>query len=298
MKPTILSCAVTGSHTTREHNETLPVTPAEIAGDCIDAARAGAAICHIHVRDPESGRPSMKLEYYREVVRRIRESDVDVIINLTTGPGGRFVPSDDDPKVAAPATMLTTPEIRTEHIVELRPEICSLDLNTMWFGGGAVINSPRNLRIMAERIYAAGVKPELEVFDSGDIQLAHELVRDGTLREPTLFQLVTGVKYGFPPGTEAMLYARSLLPENCEWAAFGASRWAYPMLAQAFLLGGHCRIGMEDAVYLERGVKCRGNRELVEKGIRIIRELGGRLATVGEARGILGLPAASRAKVA
>ena len=298
MKPTILSCAVTGSHTTREHNETLPVSPAEIAGDCIDASRAGAAICHIHVRDPDSGRPSMKLEYYREVVRRIRESDVDVIINLTTGPGGRFVPSDDDPKVAAPATMLTTPEIRTEHVVELKPEICSLDLNTMWFGGGAVINSPRNLRIMAERIYAAGVKPELEVFDSGDIQLAHELIKDGTLREPTLFQLVTGVKYGFPPGTEAMLYAKSLLPDACEWAAFGASRWAFPMLAQAFLLGGHCRIGMEDAVYVERGVKCRGNRELVEKGIRIIRELGGRLATVEEARGILGLPAVRKAKVA
>ena len=298
MKPTILSCAVTGSHTTRRHNETLPVTPAEIAGDCIAAARAGAAICHIHVRDPESGKPSMNVEYYREVVRRIRASDIDLIINLTTGPGGRFVPSDDDPKVAAPATMLTTPEIRTEHVVELKPEICSLDLNTMWFGGGAVINSPRNIRIMAERIYAAGVKPELEVFDSGDIQLAHELVRDGTLREPTLFQIVTGVKYGFSPGSETMLYAKSLLPPNCEWAAFGASRWAFPMLAQAFLLGGHCRIGMEDAVYLDRGVKCKGNRELVEKGVRIIRELGGRVATVEEARGILGLPSMRDAKVA
>ena len=118
------------------------------------------------------------------------------------------------------------------------------------------------------------------------------------MREPTLFQIVTGVKYGFVPGTEAMLYAKSLLPEDCEWAAFGASRWAFPMLAQAFLLGGHCRIGMEDAVYVERGVKCKGNRELVEKGIRIIRELGGRLATVEEARGILGLPAVRNARVA
>ena len=240
----------------------------------------------------------MNLEYYREVVRRIRTSDTDLIINLTTGPGGRFVPSDDDPKVAAPATMLTTPEIRTEHVVELKPEICSLDLNTMWFGGGAVINSPRNIRIMAERIYAAGVKPELEVFDSGDIQLAHELIKDGTLREPTLFQIVTGVKYGFSPGSETMLYAKSLLPPNCEWAAFGASRWAFPMLAQAFLLGGHCRIGMEDAVYLDRGVKCKGNRDLVEKGVRIIRELGGLVATVEEARAILGLSSMRDAKVA
>ena len=298
MKPTILSCAVTGSHTTRAHNETLPVTPAEIAGDCIEAAKAGAAICHVHVRDPDTGKPSMNVEYYREVVERIRGSGTDLIINLTTGPGGRFVPSDDDPKVAAPATMLTTPEIRTEHVVALRPEICSLDLNTMWFGGGAVINSPRNVRIMAGRIRAAGVKPELEVFDGGDVQLAHELIRDGTLREPALFQIVTGVKYGFSPGSETMLYAKSLLPRDCEWAAFGASRWAFPMLAQAFLLGGHCRIGMEDAVYLERGVKCKGNRPLVEKGVRIIRELGGRVATVEEARGILGLPSAREAKVA
>lgn len=289
MKPTILSCAVTGSHTTREHNETLPVTPEEIANDCIAAARAGAAICHIHVRDPESGVPSMELAYYREVVKRIRASETDLIINLTTGPGGRFVPSDDDPAVAGPTSKLTTPEIRTEHVVELKPEICTLDLNTMWFGGGAVINSPRSLRTMAERVYAAGVKPELEVFDSGDIQLAHELIRDGTLREPTLFQIVTGVKYGFAPGSETMLYAKSLLPKNTEWAAFGASRYAFPMLAQAFLLGGHCRIGMEDAVFLDKGVKTKGNRELVEKGVRIIRELGGQVATVAEARGLLGL---------
>ncbi len=291
MKPTILSCAVTGSHTTREHNETLPVTPDEIASDCIEAAKAGAAICHIHVRDPATGTPSMELEYYREVVTRIRASDTDLIINLTTGPGGRFLPSDDEPARAAPGTMLTTPEIRTEHVVQLKPEICSLDLNTMWFGNGAVINSPRNLRIMAGRIHAAGVKPELEVFDSGDIQLARDLVAEGTLNEPSLFQIVTGVKYGFSPGPETLVYAKSLLPENAEWAAFGASRMAFPMLAQAFLLGGHCRIGMEDAVFLERGVKTKGNKELVEKAARIIRELGGRLATVTEARDILGLAA-------
>ena len=159
----------------------------------------------------------------------------------------------------------------------------------MWFGGGAVINSPRNIRIMAERIYAAGVKPELEVFDSGDINLAHQLIKEGSLREPALFQIVTGVNYGFAPGTDTMSYAKSLLPSGTEWAAFGASRWAFPMLAQAFLLGGHCRIGMEDAVYLERGVKCNGNRELVEKAVNIIEVLGGKLATVNEARELLGL---------
>lgn len=289
MKPTILSCAVTGSFPTREHNYKLPVTPEEIAGECVAAAMAGAAICHIHVRNPETGAPSMELEYYREVVKRIRESDTDLIINLTTGPGGRFVPSDDAPTKAAAGTTLTTPEIRTEHVVELKPEICSLDLNTMWFGAGAVINSPRNIKIMAERIYAAGVKPELEIFDSGDIHLANDLIAEGALRTPALFQIVTGVKYGFAPGAETLKYATSILPTDCEWAAFGASRWAFPMVGHSVSLGGHCRIGMEDTVYIEKGVKTSGNTELVEKAIRIIRDLGGQPATVAEARRILGL---------
>ena len=289
MRPTILSCAVTGSFPTREQNAALPVTPEEIAGSAIEAARAGAAICHIHVRDPESGRPSMGLDYYRETVRRIRESGTDMIINLTTGPGGRYIPSDEEPARAAPGTMLTTGEIRTQHVIELKPEICTLDLNTMWFGGGAVINAPNSIRTMAERIYAAGVKPELEVFDTGDIALAHDLIKDNTLRMPALFQLVMGVNYGMPATPQALAFTQSLLPRGCEWAAFGASRMAFPMLAQAFLLGGHCRIGMEDTVYLAKGVKTPGNGALVEKATRIIAELGGRTATIDEARQMLGL---------
>ena len=293
MKPTILTCAVTGTFPTREHNPALPVTPAEIADACIGAAKAGAAICHIHVREPSTGLPSMKLDYYREVVKRLRASDTDLIINLTTGPGGRFIPSDDDPSKAAPGTLLTTPEIRTEHIVELKPEICTLDLNTMWFGGGAVINTPRNLKIMAGRMYAAGVKPEVEVFDTGDLVMAQDLVADGTLKLPALFQIVTGIKYGMPSSPESMLLAKSLLPKDCEWAAFGAGRYAFPMLAQAFILGGHCRIGMEDTVHLARGTPAPSNAALVEKAVRIIRELGGKIATVGEARSLLGLKARS-----
>ncbi|HEX2336755.1 MAG TPA: 3-keto-5-aminohexanoate cleavage protein [Hyphomicrobiaceae bacterium] len=291
MKPTILTCAVTGTFPTREHNPALPVTPAEIADACIGAAKAGAAICHIHVREPDTGRPSMKIEYYREVVQRIRGCDTDLIINLTCGPGGRFIPSDDDPAKPAPGTLFKTPEIRTEHIVELKPEMCTLDLNTMWFGGGAVINTPRNLRIMAERMYAAGVKPELEVFDTGDLVMAQDLLSEGTLKLPALFQIVTGIKYGMPSTPEAMLLAKSLLPKNCEWAAFGPGRYAFPMLAQAFILGGHCRIGMEDTVHLARGTPTPSNAALVEKAVRIIGELGGKLATVGEARSLLGLPA-------
>ena len=291
MKPTILTCAVTGTFPTRAHNPALPVTPAEIAEACIGAAKAGAAICHIHVREPDSGRASMKIEYYREVVQRIRGSGTDLIINLTTGPGGRFIPSDDDPTKPAPGTLFKAPEIRTEHIVELKPEICTLDLNTMWFGGGAVINTPRNLRIMAGRMYAAGVKPEIEVFDTGVLVMAQDLVAEGTLKLPALFQIVTGIKYGMPSTPEAMQLAKSLLPKNCEWAAFGPGRYAFPMLAQAFILGGHCRIGMEDTVHLAKGTPTPSNAALVEKAVRIIRELGGTIATVEEARGLLGLPA-------
>ncbi len=289
MKPTILSCAVTGTFPTRAHNPALPVTPEEIADACIGAAKAGAAICHIHVRDPKSGVPSMKLEYYREVMQRIRASGTDLIINLTTGPGGRFVPSEDDPAKAAPGSMLTTPEIRTEHIVELKPEICTLDLNTMWFGGGAVINTPRNLKIMAERMYASGVKPEIECFDTGDLLMAQDLIADGTIKLPALFQIVTGVKYGMPSTPETMQLAKSLLPKDCEWAAFGAGRHAFTMLAQAFILGAHCRIGMEDTVHLSRGVPAPSNAALVEKAVLIIENLGGKIATVDEARALLKL---------
>jgi len=289
MKPTILTCAVTGSHPTRQHNPALPVTPAEIADSCIGAAKAGAAICHIHVREPDTGRPSMKLDYYREVVQRLRTSGTDLIINLTTGPGGRFIPSDDEPAKAAPGTLLTTPEIRIAHVLELKPEICTLDLNTMWFGGGAVINTPRNLKIMAERMYAAGIKPELEVFDTGDLVLAQDLIAEGALRLPALFQIVTGIKYGMPSTPQAMLLAKSMLPKDCEWAAFGAGRHAFTMLAQAFILGGHCRIGMEDTVHLARGEPAPSNAALVEKAVRIIQELGGTIASTAEARGLLGL---------
>jgi uncharacterized protein (DUF849 family) len=289
MKPTILTCAVTGTFPTRAHNPALPVTPEEIAVACVGAAKAGAAICHIHVRDPKTGLPSMELAYYREVVDRIRKSGTDLIINLTCGPGGRFIPSDDDPTKAAPGTNFKTAEVRTEHIVELKPEICTLDLNTNWFGGGAVINTPRNIKIMAERMYASGVKPEMEVFDSGDLVLAADLVADATLKQPLLFQIVTGIKYGFPSTPEAMMLAKSMLPKGCEWAAFGAGRHAFTMLAQAYILGGHCRIGMEDTVHLAKGTPAPSNAALVEKAVGIVRALGGQVASVAEARQMLGL---------
>ena len=288
-KPTILTVAVTGNLTTVEQNPLLPKTPKEIAQASIDAAKAGAAISHIHVRYPD-GRPSMELEHYREVVNRIRDSGCDVIINLTTGPGQRFVPSRDDPKVAAPGTTLTSPERRVEHVVELRPDICSLDLNTMWSGSSAVINTPWSVAAMAKLVIDAGVKPEIEVFDSGDIHLARKLIDDGVLPQPPLFQIVTGIRYGFSASAESILYARNLLPQNAEWACFGIGRMAFAMLAQAWILGGHIRIGMEDTVTLSKGVPTPSNAALVEKAARIIADLGGTLATPKDARRILGLP--------
>jgi uncharacterized protein (DUF849 family) len=287
-RKTILSVAVTGNQTTLQQHPGLPCTPEQIATACIEAAKAGAAITHIHVRYPD-GRPSMELQHYREVVDRIRSSNVDVIINLTTGPGQRFIPSDDDPKVAAPGTTLTTPMRRVEHILALKPEICSLDLNTMWSGASAVINSPKSITTMAKAMKEAGAKPELEVFDSGDIQLAKALIEQGVIEKPPLFQIVMGIQYGFESSPQTLLYAKSLLPEGAHWAAFGIGRMAYPSLAQSFLLGGHVRIGLEDAVFMRKGVLAPSNAAMAEKAVRIIDELGGEVATPKEARQILGL---------
>ncbi|HTJ99918.1 MAG TPA: 3-keto-5-aminohexanoate cleavage protein [Bordetella sp.] len=286
--PTILSCAVTGNITSIKQHPGLPCTPEQIATACIDAARAGAAIVHIHVRHAD-GRPSMELAHYREVVERIRASDVDVVINLTTGPGQRFVPGEDDPKVAAPGTTLMRPEPRVEHVVALRPEMCSLDLNTMYSGSSVVINTPANVRIMANLIRETGTLPELEVFDSGDIHLAHDLIADGTIESPALFQIVLGVKYGASATPATMMYLRSILPEGANWAAFGIGRWEYPMLAQAWLLGGHVRVGLEDNIYIEKNKLAPDNAALVRKAAGIIQELGGKLATAGEAREMLRL---------
>jgi uncharacterized protein (DUF849 family) len=286
---TIVTCAVTGSITRPDQHPDLPITPEQIARAAIDAAKAGAAVAHIHVRDPKTGAPSMALDLYREVVDRIRGSDTDLIINLSTGAGGRFVPGEDDPKVAGPGTTLVGPERRVEHVTALRPELCSLDLNTMWFGSAVVMNPPRNVRIMARAMRDAGVMPELEVFDSGDIVLAHELLADGTLARPPLFQIVLGIRNGFPATPETLMYARSLLPADALWAAMGIGRTEFPIVAQATLLGGHVRVGLEDNLYLEKGRLAPSNAALVEKAVTIIELLGGSVATPGDAREILGL---------
>jgi 3-dehydrocarnitine:acetyl-CoA trimethylamine transferase len=286
----IITCAVTGNLTTPEQTPYLPITPEQIADACLGAADAGAAIVHIHVRDPQTGRPSMLLDHYVEVVRRIRARNPELILNITTGPGGRFVPSKDDPKVAAEGTTLSVPEKRVEHIAALRPDICTLDLNTMNSGKEVVINTPDNVRRMAKVIAEAGVKPEIELFDSGDIALMNDLLADGTLQGPPLCSFVMGVRYGFQASPETVLYARNLLPRDAEFTAIGIGKTSFTSVAQSYLAGGHVRVGLEDAVYLSRGQLAKSNAEMVAKARRIVEDLGGAIANVEEARRIVGLP--------
>ena len=288
-RPTLLTCAVTGNLTKPEQTPYLPVTPEQIADECLAAAEAGAAVVHIHVRDPATGRPSMDVDHYRDVVDRIRRRHRSLVINLTTGPGGRYVPSEDDPKIYAAGTTLLPPEKRVEHIALIRPDICSLDLNTMNSGPDVVINTPRNVRRMAAVMRASGVKPELEIFDSGDLHLARDLIQDGTLDGPGMWTFVLGVKYGFAATPETLLYARNLLPAGAVWAAFGIGRAEFPIVAQSWLFGGHIRVGLEDNIYLEKGVLAKGNAELVAKAAELLRQLGGRLASVDQAREMLNL---------
>jgi len=286
---TFLTCAITGNITKPEQSPYLPITPQQIADSALEAAEAGAAVAHIHVRDPATGRPSMEIDLYRDVMDRVRAKNRDLIINLTTGPGGRFVPSENDPKIAAPGTTLTLPEKRVEHIELLRPDICTLDLNTMNSGGEVVINTPRNVRKMAAIMRAARVLPEIELFDSGDCHLARDMFADGSLEGPGLFSLVLGVKYGFNPSPETMMYARGLLPKGAIWSGFGLGRTEFPMVAQAWLLGGHVRVGMEDNLYMSKGVLAKTNAELVTHAIGILKMLGANIASAKDAREMLKL---------
>lgn len=286
---TILSCAVTGNITSPAQNPNQPVTPAEIAQAAIDANKAGAAIIHIHVRDLETTEGSMDIGLYKEVVDRIGESGSDLIINLTTGEGGRFIPTDDDPRVAAPGSTLCRPELRVAHVKELKPEICTLDFNTMNSGTRTVINTPRNVEVMANVINEVGTRPEIEIFDSGDLNMAKDFIKRGVLKEPAMFQMVLGVPWGAAANYETLAYLVSQLPADCIWGAFGIGRSAFPMLALSYIMGGHVRVGMEDSVYIEKGELVKSNAQLVEKGVGIIESLGGTIATPTEARAILGL---------
>lgn len=289
-RPVIITCAVTGgSPEIAARTPHLPITPEEIANECIAAAKAGAAVAHIHVRDLNDKSESMDITLYREVVRRIRESDTDIVINLTTGPGAFYVPSEENPQVAAQGSSLATPESRVAHILELKPEICSVDIVSFNHGDKVFMNTAPHLEIMTELVKSVGVKPELEAFDLGNVLHAVNLVKRGLVEGPGLFQFCLGVNWGAPATVDAMNYLRSHVPDDGVWAGFGVGAREFPMVGAAVLMGGHVRVGLEDNIYLKKGVLAEGNAPLVTRAVDIIEALGDRAATPDEAREILGL---------
>jgi uncharacterized protein (DUF849 family) len=287
--PVIISCALTGAGDTRSKNPAVPASPREIAEQAIDAARAGASIVHVHVRDPRTGRPSTAFAYYEEVVQRIRASRCDVLINLTTGPGTLMtVPTDAPFRVAPiPDAELMTPQERIAHVVKLEPDICSLDVATMNFGEAAFVNPPNHLREMAAAIDACGVIMELEVFDLGHARLASHLIATGAIPTSAYFQLCLGIPWGAPATPGVVAEMQRLLPNGAHWSAFGIGPDQFPMVATAAILGGHVRVGLEDNLYVAPGRLARDNAELVAKAVRIVEDLGYEVATPDHARAAL-----------
>jgi uncharacterized protein (DUF849 family) len=281
----IVTCAVTGAGDTQDKHPDLPKTPEQIAAAAIEAAQAGATVAHIHVRDPETGAAARDVALYREVVERVRDSDTDVILNLTAGMGGDFVVDDDHLATGGPGTDMASPGERLAHVAELRPDICSLDCGSLNFGDGnsLYIGTPAHLRVMAQMIKDLGVKPELEVFDMGHLRFANQLVKEGLIADPPLYQICLGIPWGAPADSHTMKAMADMVPDGALWAGFGIGRLEMPMVAQAVLLGGHVRVGLEDNLYLERGVLA-SNGQLVEKAIRIIELLGARPLSPDEGR--------------
>lgn len=288
---TILTCAVTGAITDPNSTPYLPITTDEIAESALAAADAGAAIVHIHVRDPETKQASMKIEYYADVVARVKKYNKDVLINLTTGPGAVFVPGTKGVLfVGERSSNFLSAEKRVQHIELIKPDICSLDFNVMHHAGDSMrVNFRPILREMAQRIYTAGVKPEIECFDSGDVRMVQDFQKEGVIEAHPLWQFAMGIKYGWDHTPQALMYARSMIPQDSVWSAFGIGKEQMPMLASTWSLGGHVRVGLEDNIYISKGVLAQSNSDLVIKGRRIIEDLGGTLATSSETREILGL---------
>ena len=287
MNPTILTCAVTGSVTDPNATPYLPITPEEIATSSLEAAEAGAAVIHIHVRNPETKRGSMDIDLYARTVELIKQSNRDVLINLTTGPGAHFSIGTPFMHNGNKDSMLYPAKIRVRHILEIKPDFCSIDFNTMNQHDHRVrINHKTVVKEMIELIQSVGTKPELELFDSGDLRLAKEFCQEGIIKPGAIWQFAMGIKYGWDHTVETIDYARRQLPEGAVWSAFGISREQMPMLAATWLYGGHVRVGMEDNIYLSKGQLAKTNAELVTKGRRIIEDLGGTIATTAEARQI------------
>ncbi len=276
MNKVIITVAVNGSRPTKAMHPAVPYTPAEIADAAVEAHRAGAAIAHIHVRDPESGAPSSRLELFAEVLDRIR-SRCDMLVNLTTS-GLHVTGQDALEQRLAP--------------VQLRPDLCSLDIGSLNFRDRLFANPPDFGEEAARRMQAAGVKPEIEVFDVGHIDQALDLIGRGLIEPPPYFQLCMGVKWGIPATPENLLFMRSKLPADAQWSVLGVGAAQWTMVALGVLLGGHVRVGFEDNLYLRKGVLARNNAEMVEQAVRIAQALQREVATPAEARAMLHLPGA------
>jgi len=288
----VLTCAVTGGGKPHPKHGKIPITPAQIADACLEAAREGASIAHIHVRNPQTGGSSDEPALFAEVVDRIRSSGVDICINLTCGMGALLVPDPEDESRPGPQSKIYPVPKRMRHIEQNLPELASFDVTAGHRHYGAFeaiyMNTPRSMRLMAKRFRELGVKPEMEVFDSGNIVMAKQLMEEGLIDDPPFFQMVLGVKWTAPSGIEPLLYQRNLLPPNAQWGAFGIGPEQFPILAHTALLGGHVRVGVEDNVYLSRGVFAT-NGSLVARARTILENLDFSVATPAEAREILHL---------
>ncbi len=281
----VITCAVTGAGDTVGKSDKVPITPKEIAESAIEAARAGATTVHLHVRDPETGKGSRDPKLFKDVVNRVRDNEQDVIINLTAGMGGDWVLSPGQLTEPGPGTDIVSAEERLIHVEECLPEICSIDCGTMNFGNGneIYISTPPFLREMSQLTQSWGVKPELEVFDLGHIRFAKEMIREGLIDVPPLFQICLGIPWGAEQSVDTMKVMKDHLPEGCAWAGFGISRMQMPMAAAAVALGGNVRVGLEDNLYLEKGVLA-SNADLVTKVKGIVELMGARVLTPSEAR--------------
>jgi uncharacterized protein (DUF849 family) len=287
MDKVIMTVAVTGGQTTREQHPGLPITPEEIAQAAYECYNEGAAIVHIHVRDPKTGKRSMELAHYAETVERLKKK-CNMIINLSTGPGGQLtVGPDNQPKMDQ--SIMATPEKRVEHILKLKPEMCSLDIGSSNAGFGVFVNAQIVIDKMAEMIKQSGVKPEIEIFDIGHIQIARRLIQLGLVEKNAHFQLCMGTKMGVPATPRDAGYLSESLPGGTTWSIFGVGAAHFPMAAMGVLLGGHVRVGLEDNVYMKKGQLAKNNAELIQHTAKIIRDLNKEPATVADARKILGL---------
>ena len=291
-KSVFITAAITGSGGTQDRSPLVPRSPQQIAEAAIDAAKAGAAVVHCHVRDPETGAPSRDLALYREVTDRIRESETDVVLNLTAGMGGDMVfgPSDSPLPLNEAATDMIGAEARVAHVAECLPEICTLDCGTMNFAEADYVmtNTPGMLRDMAKRMTDLGVRPEIEAFDTGHLWLAKQLVSEGLIEDPVMIQLCMGIPWGAPDDLNTFMAMVNNIPSNWTFSAFSIGRHQMPYVAAATLAGGNIRVGLEDNLWLEKGVLAT-NAQLVEKAASIITNLGPTLMTPEEVRAELQL---------